>query len=122
MRIRSHRLPPSRPNVRQRRQTCTSRRVRQEPCVAAGLIPASALAGYRTDAVYLRTSPYVPPLWGAVRNAMHALFDLLAAEPESAVRAVIGHWLFGYVHLHHDGNGRMTRFLMNVLLASAGYP
>jgi len=28
-----------------------------KPCVAAGLIPAGALAGYRNDAVYLPTSP-----------------------------------------------------------------
>ena len=34
------------------------------------------LAGYRNDAVYLRTSRYVPPRWEAVRDAMPALFDL----------------------------------------------
>jgi hypothetical protein len=39
-----------------------------QPCVAAGLIPAAALAGYRNDAVYLRTSRYVPPRWEAVRD------------------------------------------------------
>jgi len=32
-----------------------------QPCVEAGLIKAGALAGYRNDAVYLRTSRYVPP-------------------------------------------------------------
>jgi hypothetical protein len=32
-----------------------------QPCVATGLIQAAALAGYRSDAVYLRTSRYVPP-------------------------------------------------------------
>jgi fido (protein-threonine AMPylation protein) len=93
-----------------------------EPCVAAGLIPASALAGYRNDAVYLRTSRYVPPRWETVRDAMPALFDLLETEPEPSVRAVLGHWLFGYIHPYPDGNGRMARFLMNVLLASGGYP
>jgi fido (protein-threonine AMPylation protein) len=93
-----------------------------EPCVAAGLIPASALAGYRNDAVYLRNSRYVPPRWEAVRDAMPALLNLIEQEPEPAVRAVLGHWLFGYVHPYPDGNGRMARFLMNVLLASGGYP
>ena len=38
------------------------------------------------------------------------------------VRAVLGHWLFGYIHPYPDGNGRMARFLMNVMLASGGYP
>jgi Fic family protein len=36
------------------------------------------------------------------------------------VRAVLGHQLFGYIHPYPDGNGRMARFLMNVLLASGG--
>jgi fido (protein-threonine AMPylation protein) len=93
-----------------------------QPCVTAGLIPPRALAGYRNDAVYLRTSRYVPPRWEAVRDAMPALFDLLEREPEPGVRAVLGHWLFGYVHPYPDGNGRIARFLMNAMLASGGYP
>ena len=93
-----------------------------QPCVAAGLIEAGALAGYRNDAVYLRTSRYVPPRWEAVRDAMPALFDLLQREPEASVRAVLGHWMFGYIHPYPDGNGRMARFLMNAMLASGGYP
>jgi hypothetical protein len=93
-----------------------------QPCVAAGLIEAGALAGYRNIPVYLRTSRYVPPRWEAVRDAMPVLFDLLEREPEPSVRAVLGHWLFGYIHPYPDGNGRMARFVMNVMLASGGYP
>jgi fido (protein-threonine AMPylation protein) len=93
-----------------------------QPFVEAGLIRAGALAGYRNDAVYLRTSRYVPPRWEAVRDAMPALFDLLESEPEPSVRAVLGHWLVGYIHPYPDGNGRMARFLMNAMLASGGYP
>jgi fido (protein-threonine AMPylation protein) len=93
-----------------------------QPCVAAGLIEPGALAGYRNIPVYLRTSRYVPPHWEAVRDAMPAFFDLLEKETEPSVRAVLGHWLFGYIHPYPDGNGRMARFLMNVMLASGGYP
>jgi hypothetical protein len=93
-----------------------------QPCVAAGLIPAGALAGYRNDAVYLPTSRYVPPRWEAVRDAMPALFDMLEHETDPGVCAVLGHWLFGYIHPYPDGNGRMARFLMNTMLASGGYP
>ena len=93
-----------------------------QPCVAAGLLRAGALAGYRNDAVYLRTSRYVPPRWEAVRDAMPALFDLLEQETESGVWAVLGHWMFGYIHPYPDGNGRMARFMMNAMLASGGYP
>lgn len=92
------------------------------PCVTAGLIPAGALAGYRNFPVYLGTSRYVPPRWDAVRDAMPVFFDLLEKEPESGARAALGHWLFGYIHPYPDGNGRMARFLMNVMLASGGYP
>ncbi len=93
-----------------------------QPCVAAGLIAPSALAGYRNDAVFLRGSRHVPARHEAVRDAMPALFDLLEQENEPAVRAVLGHWLFGYIHPYPDGNGRMARFVMNAMLASGGYP
>jgi fido (protein-threonine AMPylation protein) len=93
-----------------------------QPSVAAGLIPPTALAGYRHDFVFLRTSRYVPPRWETVRDAMPALFDLLESEAEPAVRAVLGHWLFGYIHPYMDGNGRIARFLMNTMLAAGGYP
>ena len=92
------------------------------PCVDAGLIGTDALSGYRGNAVYLRSSRYVPPRWEAVRDAMPALFDLLAQETKPSVRAVLGHWLFGFVHPYSDGNGRIARLLMNVMLASGGYP
>jgi hypothetical protein len=93
-----------------------------QPCVTAGLMEPGSLAGYRNIPVYLRGSRYVPPRWEAVRDAMSAFFDLLEKEPEPSVRAVLGHWLFGYIHPYPDGNGRMARFLMNVMLASGGYP
>lgn len=93
-----------------------------QPSVAAGIIPASALAGYRNETVLIQGSRHVPPRWEAVRDAMPALFDLLAAESEPSVCAVLGHWLFGYIHPFPDGNGRLARFLMNAMLASGGYP
>ena len=93
-----------------------------QPSVAAGLIPASALAGYRNGPVFLRGSRHVPPRWEAVRDAMPTFFDLLEGEAEPSVKAVLGHWLFGYIHPYADGNGRMARFVMNALLASGGYP
>ena len=52
---------------------------------------------------------------------MPVLFELLETEPEPAVRAVLGHFIFVYIHPYMDGNGRIGRFLMNLMLASAGY-
>ena len=44
------------------------------------------------------------------------------AETEPSVRVVLGHFVFVYIHPYMDGNGRIGRFLMNVMLASGGYP
>ena len=93
-----------------------------QPSVAVGLIPASALAGYRGEPVFIRGSRHVPPRRETIADAMSTLFDLLDEESEPCVRAVLAHWLFGYIHPYPDGNGRIARFLMNVMLASGGYP
>src|SRR5437764_4313086 len=65
---------------------------------------------------------HVPPSHEAVRELMPEFFELLQAEAEPAVRVVLGHFVFVYIHPYMDGNGRMGRFLMNVMLASGGYP
>jgi Fic family protein len=80
------------------------------------------LAGHRRAPVYIRASRHVPPPHEAVNDAMTALVDLLQHEPEPIVRAVFGHWLFGFIHPYMDGNGRMARFVMNLMMASGGYP
>lgn len=92
------------------------------PSVVAGLLRPVDLAGYRNDQVYIRRSMHVPPRKEAVRDLMPAFFDLLRQEPEPAARVVLGHFIFVYIHPYMDGNGRMGRFLMNVMLASGGYP
>lgn len=93
------------------------------PSVAVGLLKASQLAGYRAQPVFLRGSRHVPPRWEVVRDeAMPALFDLLEREEHAAVRAVLAHWLFGYIHPFPDGNGRVARLLMNTLLVHGGFP
>ncbi len=33
----------------------------------------------------------------------------------------LGHFIFVYIHPYMDGNGRMARFLMNVMMAAGGY-
>lgn len=110
------------PDDRVRRSHQSWYRALFQPCVSAGLTDAEALAGYRTEAVFLRNSRHIPPRSEAVRDAMPTLLGLLSQENEPSVRAVLGHWLLGYIHPYPDGTGRMARFLMNVMLASGGYP
>ena len=92
------------------------------PSIAVGLLKPSDLAGYRNGPVYIMNSMHVPLNRDAVRDAMPAFFDLLRQEPHPAVRVVLGHFLFVYIHPYMDGNGRTGRFLMNAMLASGGYP
>jgi hypothetical protein len=91
------------------------------PSVSAGILSAADLAGYRSGQVYIRRSKHVPPKPEAVRDTMPELVELLRAEPDAGVRAVLGHFMFVYIHPYMDGNGRMGRFLMNLMLASGGY-
>ena len=92
------------------------------PHVDAGLLTRTHLLGYRRQPVYIRGSRHVPLPKDAVADAMDELFKQLHEEPLACVRAVLGHFIFTWVHPFSDGNGRLGRFLMNVQLASAGYP
>ena len=92
------------------------------PSVTVGLLKPSDLAGYRNAQVYISQSKHVPLNVDAVRDAMPLLFELLSNEQEASVRAVLGHFIFVYIHPYMDGNGRMGRFMLNVMLASGGYP
>jgi hypothetical protein len=93
-----------------------------EPSVKVGLIKLADLAGYRNGPVYIRGSMHVPLNRDAVRDPMPALFDLLREEQNAAVRVVLGHFIFVYIHPYTDGNGRIGRFLMNAMLVAGGYP
>lgn len=92
------------------------------PSVTAGIIDPSDLAGYRNRPVYISNSKHVPMNKDAVVDSMFTLFELLQNESQASVRAVLGHFIFVFIHPYVDGNGRMGRFLMNSMLASGGYP
>jgi len=90
--------------------------------VTAGILKPADLAGYRNSLVYIQRSMHVPPSPDAVRDLMPAFCKILQNETEPAVRIVLGHFFFVYIHPYMDGNGRMGRFLMNLMLAAGSYP
>ena len=92
------------------------------PLVQAGILKGSDLVGYRRSPVYIKDAMHIPPPYESVVDAMETLFDLIQEEENGAVRAVLGHYFFVYIHPYMDGNGRLARFLMNLMLVSAGYP
>jgi len=91
------------------------------PGVVAGLLKPADLAGYRNSQVYIKGSMHTPLNPEAVRDAIPALFELLRDEQDAGVRAVLGHFIFVYIHPYMDGNGRIGRFMFNTMLASGGY-
>jgi Fic family protein len=91
------------------------------PSVEAGLVRPENLAGYRNGQVYIRGSQHRPLNVEAVRDTMPVFFELLMQEEEPAVRIVLGHFMFVYIHPYMDGNGRIGRFLMNVMMAAGGF-
>lgn len=92
-----------------------------QPMVAAGLYKPSSIVGYRNRPVYIRGSRHTPMNYEAVRDAMPEYFRLLREEKHPAVRAILGHFMFGFIHPYNDGNGRMSRFIMNAMLSTGGY-
>jgi fido (protein-threonine AMPylation protein) len=76
---------------------------------------------YRNRPVFLGGSRHVPYSVGAVADGMAGLFECMENETDARVRAVLAPFLFTYVHPYLDGNGRLARMMMNVLLVEGGY-
>ncbi|WP_119321087.1 Fic family protein [Capsulimonas corticalis] len=92
------------------------------PQATAGIIKPAQLAGYRNNPVYLRGSMHVPPAAESVPDCMDTFIELMTAEENAAVQAVLGHFIFVFVHPYTDGNGRIGRFIMNAGFSSGGFP
>ena len=92
------------------------------PLVNAGIQNPGSLAGYRDGRVLIKGSRHIPASGSSVSDLMATFFELLQGEDNPTVRVVLGHFVFVYIHPFPDGNGRVGRFLMNLMLASGGYP
>ncbi|MDD3325256.1 MAG: Fic family protein [Sulfurospirillaceae bacterium] len=92
------------------------------PSVTAGIIKPYALAGYRNHQVIIQNSAHSPLPHYAISDAIDAFFELMSEETNACVRAVLGHFIFAFIHPYPDGNGRISRFIMNTMLSSGQYP
>ncbi len=80
---------------------------------------------FRTVPVYIRGARLRPPPAGRVEPLMREWVDWVRDESgayDPIVAAVIAHHGFEAVHPFVDGNGRVGRLLLNLLLMRAGYP
>jgi len=91
------------------------------PSVTAGIVTAVDLGGYRNRPVFIKDATHVPPPSDALMDCMDLLMVLLAQEKSAAVRAVLGHFIFVFIHPYIDGNGRLGRFILNFMLTTGGY-
>lgn len=92
------------------------------PSIQAQILKPAQLAGYRDSRVFIKGSLHVPLPVGAIPDSMETLFELIKNEESAAVRAVLGHFIFVFIHPYMDGNGRIGRFILNLMLVSGGYP
>ena len=92
------------------------------PLVEAKVHKQEDLWGYRRHQVYIRNSRHTPLSKDHLLDAMDTFYNCLINEEHASVRAILGHFIFVFIHPYMDGNGRIGRFLMNVMLASGGYP
>ncbi|NBK98190.1 MAG: cell filamentation protein Fic [Erysipelotrichia bacterium] len=92
------------------------------PSVTAGIIKPYALAGYRNHQVIIQNSAHSPLPHYAISDAIDVFFELMSEETNACVKAVLGHFIFAFIHPYPDGNGRISRFIMNTMLASGQHP
>ena len=80
---------------------------------------------YRNTQVYIEGTDYCPPPAFEVPRLVEELVDWLNGNPEELrpieLAAVFHHKLVA-IHPFDDGNGRVGRLLMNLLLIQKGYP
>ncbi|KAG8183066.1 hypothetical protein JTE90_010893 [Oedothorax gibbosus] len=88
------------------------------------LVDPNVAGVFRKEQVYVGV--HVPPPADKVEALTKDLIDWLKSSEARALhpvkRAAIAHYKFAYIHPFVDGNGRTARLLMNLILASAGYP
>lgn len=93
------------------------------PSVEAGIVDGVTLRGWRTGPVYVRGSRHVPPSSEKVPQLMSQHVRLVnELDGPALVRAALVHLDFVAIHPFPDGNGRIARFLMNLVLTTAGLP
>lgn len=94
------------------------------PSVDAGVLSALDLRGWRRNAVQIRGSMHVPPNDAKVPSLMGQFVSLLNGTQDvgPVSRAALAHAEFAAIHPFMDGNGRISRLMMNFLLLGAGVP
>jgi Fic family protein len=104
----------------------TEHNVRQIHALILRAIDDENAGAYRKGQVYITGSIYVPPAAIEVPPLMQELVTWVnlpeAADLNPVKRAALAHFRLVHIHPFVDGNGRMARLLMNLILIQEGYP
>ena len=68
------------------------------PSVDAGILSASDLVGYRNKQVFIKGSRHVSLSQESLMDAMETFERLLLEEDNFAVKAILGHHIFTFIH------------------------
>lgn len=79
---------------------------------------------YRKSDVQIKGSEHTPPSWLEVEDHIDELFKWYDSTEHlfPIVRAAILHHWLTWIHPFEDGNGRVSRLLLNFHLMQCGYP
>jgi len=80
---------------------------------------------YRTSNVYIAQAEFIPVDSMQVYGLMLDFYDYINKNPEKlnpVELAAMAHFKLAHIHPFVDGNGRMARLLMNLILMRAGFP
>lgn len=93
------------------------------PSVDAGIVSGADLRTWRGQPAFIRGSEYVPPSPEKVAGYMALYCQVVnALDAPPLIRAAMAHVAFEAIHPYPDGNGRIGRLLMNLVLSAEGHP
>ena len=80
---------------------------------------------FRTTEVRIAGAEFIPPPAYEIPHLIRKLIDWCNRDPDELrpieLAAILHHRLV-WIHPFHDGNGRVARLLMNLVLTRSGYP
>lgn len=90
------------------------------PSINSGLF-RHELSIYRNHMVSIRGSQSVPPGHEKIFYLLDLFYEELEEIENGFERAIFLHFFYVWIHPHSDGNGRISRFLMNLSLICDNY-
>lgn len=80
---------------------------------------------YRNHDIEVKGAGFTPPLFHDISKHMEELLNTLNNNPDELRPIELAaqiHYDFAWIHPFEDGNGRMSRLLLNLVLVRNGYP